>query len=87
MSREYDCRCRKCGVEWHFGDEDLGNNSRYGIASGLGSVAAFVSANKGQAFSSAFDSSIANRWAGSVVNYARCPKCGSINVAVDVKQF
>lgn len=87
MTIEYRCTCRKCGAFWCFNDADLAENKRKKAGSALNLLNSAINAWDGRAIGSIYQSETSSRYANGMVDYSRCPKCGSINIAVEQHQF
>lgn len=87
MTVEYRCTCRKCGAYWCINENDLNNNKRKKFASRMQFVSGLLDATDRRTIGSIYSGETSARLANSTRDYSRCPKCGSINVAVQKHQF
>ena len=80
---EYRCTCRRGNTFYCFNDQDVKNSKRARSASKLAMAGSVMSAADGQSVSSLTGTHDATALSGAIRDLTRCPRCGSIDIAVE----
>lgn len=84
---EYYNRCTVCGKIFCYTDEDLKENTRQQLAAGVAAFTSMASAAVGTRYDMYEMNKVANNASGRVVDYSKCPVCGSKSVVLVTKKF
>lgn len=79
---EYTRRCNVCGKIYCYTDQDLNNSKTNAVAGAISAIGAVASVFGGTAFDTYELNKMSDRAADKVIDYEKCPNCGSSRTSV-----
>lgn len=84
---EYYSKCNVCGKITCYTDKDLKENNKQSIITGLAAISTIGNAVAGTKYDMYESSKFSNRASSKIVDYSKCPSCGSKDVVLVTKKF
>lgn len=84
---EYYSKCNVCGKITCYTDKDLKENNKQSIITGLAAISTIGNAVAGTKYDMYESSKFSDRASSKIVDYSKCPNCGSKDVVLVTKKF
>lgn len=84
---EYYSKCNICGKITCYTDKDLKDNNKQSLVAGLAALSTIGNAVAGTRYDMYESSKLSNRATNKVVDYSKCPNCGSKDIILVTKKF
>lgn len=84
---EYYSKCNVCGKITCYTDKDLKDNNKQSLISGLAALSTIGNAVVGTKYDMYESSKFSNRVSSKIVDYSKCPSCGSKDIVLVTKKF
>ena len=84
---EYYSKCNVCGKITCYTDNDLKNNKDHAFITTLASISTIANAVAGTKYDMYESNKLADRESSKIVDYSKCPNCGSKDTVLVTKKF
>lgn len=84
---EYYSKCNVCGKITCYTDKDLKDNTKNSLIAGLAAISSIGNAVAGTRYDMYESGKLSNRANDKVVDYSKCPNCGSKDLTLVTKKF
>ena len=84
---EYYSKCNVCGKITCYTDKDLKDNAKNSLIAGLAAISSIGNAVAGTRYDMYESGKLSDRASDKVVDYSKCPNCGSKDLTLVTKKF